>query len=288
MICMATRSFDLQGCIAAALWILAVLPTSGQASTQIIDRAIKECWDHPPADRAETERRELARSIVAVLSDDQLLESTIEWAYEQDGNPYVGSRALLLLQDVGRPAESRVLRNQMADVLDAQKAYKLISISRLFRDESFVAEMAHLLQNTGDAFTHIQERPPERICDVAYRSIVASLAKAKADFHAARVSREGEISHEDRASLRSWLAENWPGCQTLGATKEQRTRSAGTSASLADRIPADAAEKSGGCKSAFQTHRVDLRWVVSAAFLVIFGIIYLFLKRIEKSKNSRN
>lgn len=250
--------------------------TAEEAQTTVIDQAITRLRERPEGIPEEQRKKEI-QSMLKDLSDEMLMRSAIEWTFLQIDDPYIGGHVRWLLEYVERAKSSATLREYMAEVDDAKKAYKLISISTLFRDEDFIAEISHLLRNTDDAFTHIQERPPERICDNVYRGIAMDLKKANADFKPVKIPREGGIDLEARLKMIQWLTKNWPGCEYLAtgdrpSSKEPR-RHLDTSAP-------NLAQNDGSGSASRETIWSDTRWLVSALVVLVLigGLLYLRVK----------
>jgi len=284
IVSMRLRTFSAQGWIVVMVvaMLIGVDPTGGEEDrTAIIDSAFQEYFNRGEKGReAELARQESVKTVLSAWNDDEVMEALIQWMFTKDNNPYIGYNARYFLESTNRTKGIAVLRDYLKGVEDSFEAYKLVNMAGLYRDESFIAESSHLLRNTNDGFARIQERPPQRICDVVYRWIRSDLRKQEADFEPiGDIPREGAIDDHERRWMIEWLAENWVGCEHLAASESRLDRSTPVDHSQSSSDSTSNARGGAMTDVSADERQVDLRWIVSGIVVFAFAVAYIIAKR---------
>lgn len=226
----------------------------------------------------EEQRRNFTRLAFSDWKDEDLTATAIDWAFAQSDDPYVGLNLRNFLQDLNRPTDSGELRRHLRRTMDSRDSYKLLHLTKLFPDEEFVSELAHLLYNTDLNSDRIQEWEPGRICDNVYNKIAIYLQRADVDYVPPKLADVRNPDEEAIQPMIRWLAENWDGCEHLITTtsRPDRPDPLGHTQSSKD-------STIGGREAAIHDisgdkGHVDLRWIVSGGVLFSFAVAYALVK----------
>jgi len=223
-------------------------------------------------------RKESARLTFAEWTDEELTATAIDWAYAESDNPYVGLNLRNFLTDLSRPTNSEEFRKHLRETSDSRKAYKLLHLTKLFPNEEFVAELAHLLYNKDLNSDPIQEWEPGRICDNAYNKIASYLQLAEVGFIPPKLTDVKNPDEEAIQPMIRWLAENWDGCEHLITTKARQSRDYPQ-----DRFQSSSDSKNAGREAEISRDSdeddIDWRWVVAGMLVLTSTFAYVIVKR---------